>query len=633
MVDGFKLFVDEESAIFGKLHFLLSILGPCEIDDFFLPKIASHSYCIMIGGAYKNDELQLLITIVDQPKGTKNLKDISHNTSVITYILNGLVKFTTSTYQPYSTFRILFGLCIYLTISLVGMLLFAINLLLAASGISIVKSIVKWPTFGIDVRTDAGLSLINLHFTSEEEVRMSLPCVIFNSSMWAVIFDISIVINIVLKSDTFQASVSKMKISVTADSAIPTLNQLVEELATLRRLNGRQGLHEKKLFERSQSYVLQSYCCAISGDVLDITVNETMLRASIYLKVKYLTEKYFDNRYYENNSVLWSAKLFSGKFSRFQLHGISDGPRCVAMDVSIVITNTQSSHTLPKSAGSNGLQSHGDEGQRIDYCTRVEHSCKHLEFHSNALAEHRILFHDISATYHYCFGTDCKERNMSGSQGTYNFHIRCKKVEIDTVDGSSCGMIEKGCHSAVKCFALLSRTMFGVRHEKCSCSFLIDEFSLQLLYHSSRTSLPSASLMRDRVNAARVTVNDINPCLADTADPVTGNCGLNNRKKRKSKIQRVVNVTIAVAEPDKGTDKTPNNNPNKILTPSNDLKRYTATAFLSNVSGSICQASRTLSACDLAQYISEEGSTRTFELCSCLGTEVSTKNVLLLCSD
>jgi hypothetical protein len=414
MVDGFKLFVDEGSAIFGKLHFLLSILGPCEIDDSFLPKIASHSYCIMISAAYKNDEFRLLITIVDQPKGAKNRHDISRNTGVVTYILNGLVKFTTSTYQPYSTFRILFGLCIYLTISSVRILSFIINLLLFASGISVMKSFLKWPTFGIDVRTDSGLSLINLHFTSEEEVRMSLPCVIFNSSMWAVIFDISIIINIVLKSDIFQASASKMKISVTADSAIPTLNQLIEEIAALRHLNGRQKVQEKKLFERNQPYVLQSYSCAISGDLLDITVNETMLRVSIYLKGKYLVEKYFDNRYYENNSILLSAKSFSMKFCRFQLHGISDGPRCVAVDVSLVITNTLSSHTLPKNSDSNGLQSHGDEGQRVDNSTRVEHSCKQLEFHSNVLAEHRILFYHISATYHYCYGMDCKERNKSG---------------------------------------------------------------------------------------------------------------------------------------------------------------------------------------------------------------------------
>ena len=642
MVDGFKLFVDEGSAIFGKLHFLLSILGPCEIDDSFLPKIASHSYCIMIGAGYKNDEFRLLITIVDQPKGAKNLHDISRNTGAMTYILNGLLKFTTSTYQPYSTFRILFGLCIYLTISSVRISFFIINLLLVASGTSVMKSFLKWPTFVIDVRTDSGLSLINLHFTSEEEVRMSLPCVIFDSSMWAVIFDISIIINIILKSDIFQASASKMKISVTADSAIPTLNQLIEELAALRHLNGRQGVQEKKLFERNQPYVLQSYSCTISGDLLDITVNETMLRASIYLKGKYLAEKYFDNRHYENNSVLWSAKLFSVKFCRFQLHGISDGPRCVAVDVSLVITNTLSSHTLPTNSISNGLQSHGDEGQRIEYCTRVELSCKQLEFHSNVLAEHRILFYHISATYHYCYGMDCKERNLSGlgSQGTYNIHIRCKKVEIDTVDSSSYGIIEMGCLSAVKCFALLSRTMFGVRHEKCSCSFLIDEFSLQLLYRTCRiscTSLPSTSLMRDRIIAAPVTVDDVNPCLADTANPVTDNCGLSNRKKRKSKIDRVATITTTAAEADRGTDKTPhhnhNHNDNQIHTPSNGLQRYTSTVFLSNVSGSMCKASRTLSACDLAQYVSEEGSSRMFELCSFLGTEASTSNVLSSCSD
>jgi hypothetical protein len=638
MVDGFKLFVDEGSAIFGKLHFLLSILGPCEIDDSFLPKIASHSYCIMIGAAYKNDEFLLLITILDQPRGAKNRHDISRNTGVMTYILNGLVKFTTSTYQPYSTFRILFGLCIYLTISSVRILLFIINLLLVAPGTSVMKSFLKWPTFGIDVRTDSGLSLINLHFTSEEEVRMSLPCVIFNSSKWAVIFDISIIINIFLKSDIFQASASKMKISVKADSAIPTLNQLIEELAALRSLNGGQGLQEKKLFERNQPYVLQSYSCTISGDLLDITVNETMLRASIYLKGKYLAEKYFDNRHYENNLILWSAKSISVKFCRFQLHGISDGPRCVAMDVSLVITNTLSSHTHPKNSNSNSLQSHGDEGQRNDYCTRVEHTCKQLEFHSNVLAEHRILFSHLSATYHYCYGMDCKERNISGlgPQVTYNVHIQCKKVEIDTVDGSSYGMIEKGCLSALKCFALLSRTMFGVRHEKCSCSFLIDEFSLQLLFRTSRksrTSLPSASLMSDRVRTAPVTIDDINPCLADTADPVTDNCGLSNRKKRKSAIERVATITTTAAETDRDTDKTPNHNHNKVPTPRNDLQRFTSTVFLSNVSGSMCKASTTLSACDLAQYVSEEGSSRMFELCSSLGTEASTENVLLSCSD
>lgn len=635
MVDGFKLFVDEGSAIFGQLHFLLSILGPCEIDDSFLPKIASHSYCTMIGAAYKNDEFRLLITIVDQPRGAKNRHDISRNTGVMTYILNGLVKFTTSTYQPYSTFRILFGLCIYLTISSVRILSFIINLLLVASGISVMKSFLKWPTFGIDVRTDSGLSLVNLLFTSEEEVRMSLPRVIFNSSMWAVIFDISIIINIVLKSDIFQASASKMKISVTADSAIPTLNQLIEELAALRHLNGKQGVQEKKMFERNQPYVLQSYSCAISGDLLDITVNETMLRASIYLKGKYLVEKYFDNRHYENNSILWSAKSFSVEFCRFQLHGISDGPRCVALDVSLVITNALSSHTLPEDTVSNGLQSHGDEGQRIEYCTRVEHSCKQLEFHSNVLAEHRLLFYHISATYHYCYGMDCKERNMSGLglEGTYNIHIRCKKAEIDTVDGSSYGMIEMGCLSVFKCFALLSRTMFGVRHEKSSCSFLIDEFSLQLLYRTSHTSLPSASLMRDRVRTAPVTIDDVSPCLADTADPVTDNCGLSNRKKRKSKIGPVANITVTAAAADRDTDKTHNHNDNKIPTPSNDLQRYTSTVFLSNVSGSMCKASRTLSACDVALYVSEEGSSGMFELCSSLGTEASNENVLLSCSD
>ena len=645
MVGGLRFFVDEDSAIFGKLHFLLSFLGPCEINDSFLPQIASHSYCIMVGGTYENDEFRLLVTIVDQPKGANNLKNISRNTGVMTYILNGLVKLSTSTLQPYSTLRLLLGICIYLAITFVRIFLFMINLLLVSFGLSNMKPLLKWPSFGIDLRSDTGLSLVHLQFTSDEKVRMSLPCIIFDSSIWAVIFDISIGISIVLKSDILQVSASKMKISVTAESAIPTLNQMVEEFAALRGLNGRQGAHEKKLklSERRQLIIPQSYCCTVSGDMLGITLNESMLRASIYLKGKYFAEKYFDNKHYENNLILRGAKLFSVKFSRFQLHGISDGPRCVAMDMSLIITNSLSSNTPHKNENSDGL----------DYCSRVEHSCKQLQIRSNAHIEHQILLDDINASYNHCYGDYTNNRSIVCPKEICNVHIQCKKIEINTVDGNSYGIIEKNCKSAVKFLTLLSTTLFGVCHDKCSCSFLIDEFCLIILYW---TSLPCTSVIKCHSTATQaitdgkkshkdVTLSEKNGLrkrvrkngnsggvhnMAVTADKIFNSSSNNNNNISNNKNKNNNNDNNRNNNNNNSNNKNNNNNDNdnndnnsydndndinyiKSPKPFTDAKRYTSTFFLSNISGSISESSKVVNGCNVAQYFAEEGSSGMFE--------------------
>ena len=637
MVGGLRFFVDEDSAIFGKLHFLLSFLGPCEINDSFLPQIASHSYCIMAGGTYENDEFRLLVTIVDQPKGASNLKNISRNTGVMTYILNGLVKLSTSTLQPYSTLRLLLGICIYLATTFVRIFLFMINLLLVSFGLSNMKPLLKWPSFGIDLRSDTGLSLVHLQFTSDEKLRMSLPCIIFDSSIWAVIFDISIGISIVLRSDILQVSASKMKISVTAESAIPTLNQMAEEFAALRGgLNGRQGAHEKKLSERRQPIIPQSYCCTVSGDTLGITLNESMLRASIYLKGKYFAEKYFDHKHYENNLILRGTKLFSIRFSRFQLHGISDGPRCVAMDISLILTNSLSSNTSHKNENSDGL----------DYCSRVEHSCKQLQVHSNAHIEHQILLDDIIASYDHCYGDYTNNRNTVCSNEICNVHIQCKKIEINTVDGNSYGIIEKNCKSALKFLTLLSTTLFGVRHDKCSCSFLIDEFCLNILY---RTSLPCTSVIKCHSTATQV-ITDGNKSHKDV--PLCEKNGLRKRIRKNGNFRGVNNMAVTAVnkETDEMFDCSNNNNNNdnsnnninnsnknknndsnnnnntdnnndndndikNIKTPKlfTDAKRYTSTFFLSNISGSISESCTVVNGCNVAQYFAEEGSSRMFE--------------------
>lgn len=485
MVGGLELLIDGETVVFRSLQVLLSLLGPCKLDNLFLKRdVVVAPERIFIGVAYENHSCRLIVTIAEQSKRLRKKKLTSLSTIIVSHLLCGIAALVRPTSSQHVFLSLVVRLVLFGFLTASNFLLLSFWSILSFSGLLRLPPIV-WPNFAIDIQSADGRCLLQLLFKVRKISRILAPSVRVEKDYWILDGNSSVDLDLSVESDLFHATVSDVKLILNSTSIIPSMAQIIDAVVSLLPFNENYYSREKSSELQGKNALKLTYYFAVVGNVLDLQITETTLNASIYLKLKDLVENYHNDKgcrqkqKYVDDNLYDALDIVSIKFNEIRVHGLSTRyPILLAYMPSFSLNST---HCSPSECSADSgdkettentwrvsVSIPGEESKRSFDCT-----CRQLKLVLNSDSENKVMLTGIASYY-------SSTPHAKGEKETANHVFRCEKVEVEIFEEFVDFALKKETFVLIKYLCLLANTAIVKSSQGCVRSFLVQEFVLHL---------------------------------------------------------------------------------------------------------------------------------------------------------
>ena len=484
MVGGLELLIDGETVVFRSLHVLLSLLGPCKLDNSFLKRdVVAVPKRILIGLAYENHSCRLIVTVAGQSKRLRKKKLTSFSTIIVSRLLCGIGALIRPTRNLHIFFSFVVRLVLFTLLTASNFLLLSFWSILSLSGLLRLSPIV-WPNFAIDMQSEDGRCLLQLLFQVKKTSCLLIPSLKVEKDYWILNGNSSLYLDFSVKSDLFQATGSDVKLILNSTSlVIPSMAQILDAAVSLLPNNENYCVREERFkLQGKNAFKLNCYL-AIEGNVLDLQVMETSFNASYYLKLKALTENYHNDigcgqkqkDVHDNPNDVHN--ILSIKFEEICVHGVSSKyPLLLACKPSFSFHSLHCS-PLDCSADCDEADTWRDSDAGDERKKSFDYNCEELKLFLNSDSENKIILTGISSYY------SCASRTEEGKE-TANHVLRCQKVDVEIFEEFLDLALKKETTILIKHLCYLANMAVGKSSHCCVCSFLVQEFGLHLFHRT-----------------------------------------------------------------------------------------------------------------------------------------------------
>jgi hypothetical protein len=505
MVGGLELLIDGETVVFRTLHVLLSLLGPCKLDNSFLKHdIGVVPNRIFLGVAYENHSCRLIVTVAGQSKRLRKKKLTSFSTIIVSHLLYGIAALIRPTNNLHVFLSLAVRLVLFALLTASNFLLLFLWSILSFSGLLRLSSIV-WPNFAIDIQSEDGRCLLQLTFNIRKISRILAPSIGVEKDYWILNGNSSVDLDFSVKSDLFQATGSDVKLILNSTSAIPSMAQIIDTVVSLLPYNENYCVREERFKLQGKSAFKLTCYFVIEGNVFDLQVIETSFNASIYLKLKALSDNYHNEigcgqkqkqkDFNDNpNDVL---NVISVKFNEIRVHGLSSRyPLLLAYMPSFSLNSydclpfrSPSDCSADSSETDENTWRDSDSDPIEEHKRSFDYNCKQLKLFLNSDSENKVILTGISS-YYSCASHAAEEKESA------NHVFRCEKVEVEIFEEFVDFALKKETSTLIKHLCCIANTAIGKSSQGCVCSFLVQEFVLHLFHGAINKPLPTTRRRR-----------------------------------------------------------------------------------------------------------------------------------------
>lgn len=322
-MEDYKILVDSKLPILKSLHELICLFVPCVIDSEFLLK----SYFVSVKAVYEEEEFRLILSVVNKPIRSDELKWILFNTKVLVQISNFILSLLVSTNPIYSLLR-------FVAIVITSGFIFISKLFFSTCS-----------SFAFILRTEGKRPLLLLRMHRKMNLDFSLPSLRSMKLFWIYTSEPYIECGLSIICDSFQVVGRDIKLCLKTQPYFLSNDDTI--IATMRDGSGENYEHNhlgknKKKKKKKCSSSEPSHYFTIQGKTLDIELKETNL-SSIYLKLKYFVEIYGSNLKGYDKKGHKALTFIAADFSELRLYNYKEEkPLGVAIEVFMLYSSFES---------------------------------------------------------------------------------------------------------------------------------------------------------------------------------------------------------------------------------------------------------------------------------------------------